>query len=378
MNLTRNYQPDKSNIPPEQVLKFVRSDNKYQSIWQYLRRYKNITYIKTRLQAEYPSLTERRLNIKSNHISSCVRQAEAFFDSSLQSDMAIKPLILYYGMLNLAKALIMFGDNEYTLSSPDFAQHGLNIRAKPKTVSPYDILVRKNYINLIDEYCYIQKGESIFKLFHACWSTVDLSADMRFNLKELISMHPDGWKAITSHYSLVPKLLLADGGFRTTTKKEHSLLIDPITQFSLYGKPASTDAWDFLESILLRLKTDYQRSTNTAFSFISKAMPSSIDSFYQIYSSTTGESYLIGDIQAGRRAIALTPLDVEFLIMFILGSLSRYMPQKWLKAVNYDSGVEMFILEGLINTMTISFPKNILEEFEGKTYTFSGNISTWG
>jgi len=45
--------------------------------------------------------------------------------------------------------------------------------------------------------------------------------------------------------------------------------------------------------------------------------------------------------------------------------------------VRYEGGSEMFMLEGVLNTCVVSFPKMILEELDGKDYTFPSDVSYW-
>lgn len=378
MNLIRNYKPDKSVLPAKQLLNFVRTNNKYDSIWQYLKRYENIEFVKTRLKQECPNLSARYINTKSRHIADTIRQGEAYFHTALTTDLSIKPLIVYYGMLNLAKALIMFGDNKYTLNATELeksgiAQHGLTITNKSKS----DFAIRNDQTDLLNEFCYIQKRKSIIKLLHSCWSTNELNASMRFSLKDLALSHPYSWKLVNNVTQDIPNYFIADGGFRRTTKSEQAITLSPVTQFSIYKKPQSQDAWDYFDLLLPKLKTLYDRNANSAFTYATKNTPSTIDDMYAVYNSVTGESYLIGEVLVGSSKLTITPIEVEYISMYILGSLTRYAPQKWLKNVRYEGGVEMSLLEGLINSTILSFPKMILEELDGEKYTIAGDVSYW-
>ncbi len=378
MNLIRNYKPDKSVTPPKQLLNFIRTNNKHNSIWQYLKRYQNTEFVKIRLKQEYPTLSTRYVNTKSRQISDTIKQSEAYFQTAVSTDLAIKPLIVYYGMLNLVKALIMFGDNDYTLNADELeksgiAMHGLTVT--PNDTNDYSI--RKDQTNLIDEFCYIQKRKSIFKLLHSCWSTVELNKTMRFSLRNLALSHPYSWKLVNNATHDTPNYFIANGGFRQTEKLEQAITLSPVTQFSIYKKPQSVDAWDYFENLLPMLKTLYDRNTSNAFSYVSKKTPTTIDEMYEIHSSVTGESYLIGGVDVVSDVLTLTPLEIEYISMFILGSLTRYAPHKWLKNVRYEGGIEMSLFEGLINSTIISFPKMILEELDGEKYTFAGDASYW-
>lgn len=380
MNVIRNYKPDKSVVPPQQLLNFIRTNDKKHAIWQYLKRYQNAEFVKSRLHQEYPSLSKRLINTKSKHISDAMKQGEEYFNSATKTNLAIKPLIIYYGMLNLVKALILFGNNRYTLNThvlekSGIEQHGLSI--KGKRANRQDNILRNNESNLLEEFCYITKGQSIFKLLHSCWSTKDLQSNMRFDLRNLALSHPNSWKAVCNSSGDIPHYFLSTGGFRTTSKREHVLSLSSITQFSIYKKPEKVDPWDYFEKLLPRLKKLYSRDQNNAFSYISNGMPITIDDMYAVHKSITGETYLMSDFNVGIDSIPLHPIEVEYISMFILGSLTRYLPHKWLKNVRYEGGVEMSVVEGLIDSTILSFPKMILEELEGEEYTLAGDVSYW-
>src|SRR5438270_8742338 len=113
--MIRTFTPDREATPAKQHLGFVRSENKNRSIWQYLKRYENPEFVAKKLKKDYPGIASSLRKQKAQHIVDCIRQAESYFNTANMSELSIKPLILYYGMLNLAKALMLFGDNSLTL-----------------------------------------------------------------------------------------------------------------------------------------------------------------------------------------------------------------------------------------------------------------------
>jgi hypothetical protein len=380
MDLIRNYKPDKEISHPKQFLNFSRSVDKYGTIWQYLKRYQNIDYVKKRLKTDFPAMSTRLINGKSRDISDLIKQGESYFEASKKSDLSIKPLILYYGMLNLTKALIIFADNKYTLKSKGFGKeslesHGLNIRVK--STNPSDLTIRNNNSDLISEFCYVQNSASIFKLLHACWSKNDLNKNMRFTVGDMLSMHPSSWKTYTSYCGQSPKLFLIDGGgFRTSTKYEHVIIFHSTTQFPLYNQLPGETAPQLLARLIPRLKKYYSENPAHSFEYISKAAPRSLDEMVPNYRSIAGERYTLSDASTGSGGnIALSPIEVEFILLFIMGSLTRYIPQKWLGGIRYETSDQMYMLEAILNSVIISYPKMILEEFEGEEYTFTGDVS---
>lgn len=366
------------------MLSFVRSENKVRSIWQYLKRYQDPAFVEKRIKNVYPGLDEELRQKKSQHIADCIRQAEEYFKTATASDLSIKPLILYYGMLDLVKAMMLFGDNNLTLEdsvlkSEGLNSHGLTHSAKKGT---NDQIIRDDTDNLLNEFCYTVPANShnnVFGLLHECWSKTKIPKDTRIELGDLLSAHNGTWRSFAEHTGKAPKYFKAQDGFRTTKNGyEHYLIFDVTFQFQTYGHPIGKAESNnsFLQEQLPRLAKYYTNEHITSpYGYVSKKIPESLEEYQAVYKVSTGESYTMADIIPGK---PLHPLEIEFLVMFILGSLTRYAPQKWLKNVKYGGAGEMFVVEGAINSAAISFPKMILEELDNRQYTFTGDSSYWG
>jgi len=365
------------------MLSFVRSENKVRSIWQYLKRYEDPVFVEKRIQADYPSVGETLRTKKAQHIADCIRQAEAYFKTASTSDLSVKPLILYYGMLDLVKALMLFGDNPLTLGDDTLKLEGLNSHGLTHaTRDASDIAIRDDVNNLLEEFCYTasrNNSSTVFSLLHECWSATKPSSGVRVVLGDLLSAHPSTWRSYAEHTSEVPKFFNVRDSFRLTAKGyEHFFTFDSAFRFDTYGFQIgkSEDNNRFLQEQLPRLATLYDNQTGLSpYEYASKSIPTSLEEYQPVYKASTGESYTMADAIPD---VPVHPIELEFLTMFILGSLTRYAPQKWLKNVQYEGGGEMFVVEGVINSASVSFPKMILEELDNREYIFTGDSSYWG
>lgn len=384
--MIRHYLPDKDDDSNQAAsyFRFIRSTNKTGSVWQYLKRYENATFVRKRLLQDYPSIGIELRNKKADHIADCIRQAEEYFRTASKSDLSIKPLILYYGMLDLVKALMMLGDNPLTLDdaalkSEGMNSHGLTHGTDPSR--PSDAQIRDNPKKLLEEFCYTYRrsDSTIFTLLHSCWSDVQIDPGTRFSLGDLASSHPGSWSSFAQYTKRPPKYYKVSAGtFIDAPHHQHYFSFDGNFLFGAYGKTMqrSEEGLDFLESRMPRLTNAYSRETGqTVYGFRSKETPKSLDDFQPHYTFITGEKYTLEDIHPGH---PLQPIEIEYLAMFILGSLARYAPQKWLKNVQYTGSNAMFIIEGIINSAPLSFPKMILEELDNGRYTFTGDLAYLG
>lgn len=380
--MIRPFISDMSVNYSKSQLYYISSVNKESAIWQYLKRYQNIDFVKERLSEEFPGIKDRKLKkIKSQHIADCMRQSEEYFSSAKTADLSVRPLILYYGMLDLVKALIMFSDNTFTLEtallkSEGMADHGLTHGAREGT---HDERIRDNLKDILGEFCYTKGPKSVFGLLHSCWSSTPLKGNLRFEVGDLASMHPSSWLSYAEHTSNSPKLYPAQASFREPAEgPEHFLQFNSTFNFMTYidHVPSADEGNNYLESVMPRLASLYSRdSVYSPYGFRSKALPLSLEEYQPIYQDSTGRSFTMADPNAG---IPIHLIEVEYIMLFILGSLTRYAPQKWLANVSYVAGDAMFVIEGFINDTFISFPELVLEELDRHNYIFSGDASRWG
>jgi hypothetical protein len=381
--MIRQFTAERAAPPAKRQLSFIRSENKNRSVWQYLKRYQSVDFVRMRLQVDYPNMSSSLREKKARHIADCIRQGGAYFASASASDPSIKPLILYYGMLSLAKALMLLGDNNLTLDDDVLKQEGLNTHGLSHgTKNPTDKAIRDDDIKILEEFCYTSSRNNtstVFSLLHECWSNAKPSSGLRFEVGDLASMHPSSWRSYADYTGRAPKYFSASSTFRTTARgHEQFLSFKGTFDFQAYQNaiPAGAHGNTFFEGKMPRLAILYDRDTHySPYGYVSKQIPTSLEEYQAVYRTSTGESYTMQDANVG---IPLHPIEVEFVMLFILGSLTRYAPQKWLRNVMFESGDSMFVIEGFINSVVLSFPKMVLEELDNRDYTFTGDLAYWG
>jgi hypothetical protein len=379
--MIREFKPDHSADPANGPLYFVRSEDKYRSLWQYIKRYQNSSFNNKLLKKRFPAMDNSLRKVKAQHTADALKQAEAYFNTARTSELAIKPLILYYGALNMVKALMMFTDNDLTLENTVQRVKGLNTHGLTNGASsPTDEAIRNDTTNLLEEFGLVTAvDKTVFSLLHGCWSNTPLPRGSRLELGDLASMHPNSWRSFKAHTGKPPKYFKIDGAsFRTTARgEEHIVVFGGSFNSMLYqaSMPVGQDnIFAFFENRLPQLGSLYSRETQPQSSFYTNGVPRNIDEYLPGYREPTGVQFVMGNPDVGQ---ALHLIEVEFAMLFILGNLTRYAPQKWLDNVNYSNKGEMFVVEGFINSVAFSFPKLIFEELEEKNYTFTGDVAYW-
>lgn len=116
------------------------------------------------------TLNNKIINKLSKEIAFCIKQGIHFFNSAETASITISPLLLYYGILSLSKALIIANSNG-TIFLNDIKYHGLSTR--PLTDKQKKFKEIKNNWKLLNEYANVNDGV-FFKLYKLMSKTTKL------------------------------------------------------------------------------------------------------------------------------------------------------------------------------------------------------------
>lgn len=145
-----------------------------------------------------------------------------------------------------------------------------------------------------------------------------------------------------------------------------SITFDLGPLFIMHGYHSRDDIRLFLKQLFPALKTAYIDSDHNELIYFGRGPYCSIDDGIVIVRTTYRERYAL----ISPFAFSVNDLDVQFLLMFILGNLVRYVPHKWTNVASFVNTDEFFLLEGFIESSSLIFPNLILNELEGRDYEF--------
>jgi YaaC-like Protein len=364
-----------NRTPPIAGLHAIRTADKYRKIWEYLGRFRSVQYCTGYLNTLIPAASANFALIgrKSAQIASAVTQAEEYFNSARNASWEIKPLLAYYGMVGLAKCLIVAGDNPYTLESTnprssEQASHGLSWR--PRT--PHDSTDRDGP-GLLSEFCYVSSRPTVpglYTLMRRCYALNDVPSRSRFTVKELVSLVPDLQKEFYIHFQEPPGTWQCRSQFGKNTAADSYHVIE-FNDYDAHlfgvGGLAAPIIQQFPELAAL-----YHHEGGRSYS--SLALCQSADDHIYVGNSVSGGQFAYMRLNG----FVLTNADVDFLLLFILSNLVRYRQDKWSDLVNRNENDEIFLVDSAVELAMISFPLFILNEIEGREYRFLGEFSTWG
>lgn len=375
MPLIRSYTVNRN--APLAGLHVIRSLDPYGKVWEYLRRFRSVQHCDRYLRHLIPvgSAHAPLVPTKARQIASIVEQAEQYFDSARNSAWEIRPLLTYYGMVGLAKCLILAGDNRYTLEStnPSSAEqevHGLSWRAHDAA----DRAIRDGS-GLLDEFCYVTSSTNrpgLYTLFRSCYAVNNVPHGTRFTVKELLSLIPDLQREFYMHFNTQPRTWQCDSRFgRDTVTDGYHLLQFHGYDAVLLGTPgvAALPLQYFPE-----LANLYVQQGQGPYQFTSVLECHSADD--HIYAARAVSGIDFAYMRLGGHV--LTAADVDCLLMFTLSNLVRYRQDKWSELVNRTYNDDIFLVDAAVELATLTFPRFVLNELEGKDYFFAGQASLWG
>src|SRR5258706_1883099 len=125
-----NLRDVTSENPVRQVWKFLRYFQDDQSVSETIRRIHNVP------QGEHVGNVEKQ----AREVGYCIRQAEEYFQASLEVGLPTRPLLLYYGAASLSSALILLKkDGTYSFGARrqekyedrKHNHHGLDVSGAP-------------------------------------------------------------------------------------------------------------------------------------------------------------------------------------------------------------------------------------------------------
>jgi len=86
--------------------------------------------------------------------------------------------------------------------------------------------------------------------------------------------------------------------------------------------------------------------------------------------AVSGEKYLVMPLERHNQKLFLPEMSVHFLIMYILGMISRYRPKEWGETIEGEKSGEIYIIQKFLETVTRKFPNLILNKLWNRDFVF--------
>jgi hypothetical protein len=354
------------------MARVITTETPQQDVRRFLWHWASHAFVEDRLREQQPSLSTERRRTKARQVSRLVHQGLEFLENADGSRINTKPLTLFYGAENLAKASCICRD--LNLGADDIRFHGLSGEREVRRNSMKNLSCRvrepsndvwSNFFRLFNSDRYqLQVSEGIDSSIHdhvVHHPSAPLVPPAEIKLGHLLLHLPELVDDIRLA-SWGPSYMVRADGFRFTTKQgtppKHS------GSFKLrHDHDPATKAMIERRSHLLR-HFEKKRERLDVFVYEAEPTPSSI-SYPTIRPDMVGDPYM--DLGGGRREFG-EPV-IYLAALFILSDVVRYQAEHWLRLLE-DHPAEGILVERFLDIAARKFPNLILNELHQQIIKF--------
>jgi hypothetical protein len=355
------------------VIHRIRTDEPYRKMWDMYSLFENEESAKSILEKRYQNLGREDPVRDAYHATPKmiynIKQARAFYRSAGQCDIFTKPLLLYYGMVSLAKALITAQDPYYPTRT-SVLKHGLTTRK----------LKRDDYRFIWDD-AKVQK-DGLFQTLHNSLLGIPLKNQEKFIMRDLLAAIPDLKPMYERLYgpSCTARLRIEEP---VNSPIPHTITQNPepaphFTRCNLWisdrtllqgaqkTKEEAIHIWtnSVDNERFLDLDSHDPPGKLQVLRYFRKQNPNEHPC---IYYDLTGDPYLFLPRLVHHQ---IPELGMHFIIMFVLGMLCRYETERWGELILTFSSQDLVIINEFLSVSMRKFPNLVLNSLLQEVFYF--------
>jgi hypothetical protein len=347
---------------------FTYTETPLKDIWEHIRFLSIENNCKRLLNGEIKSKRtlvysdEDVLTQKSKEISMCLKQADEYFTASETTSINTSPLLLFYGMLSLAKALIVANKEELYLDKIKY--HGLETRPRYDFLKTYN----ENPENWSIENEYALTNDGVFNHLIMILDNYALPNSSVIMFKDIIKCIPELWGIYEKYYNESSNI-----------RSLHSIEEKMEPNYSLRLNISGKDPQKILD-VIPELQNDFDIGKelyhNQAVVFTSK----NIDEFPKyigIYRPQFGGNYIIKGVRYfngndfKNEFVSLESLD--YIAMYILSVCVRYKQVLWRQIISGEKSGSISLINLYLKSIKRRFPNIILNNFFNEKFIYGSS-----
>ncbi|HEU4963570.1 MAG TPA: YaaC family protein [Bacilli bacterium] len=333
----------------------IPSEQPYRKLWDTYVYFENEQTTSEFLRERYQELGVEKLTPSVYQATPkfiyAIKQAREYYRAAEHCDILTKPLLLYYGMMALGKALITTCDPEYP-STTSVLKHGLSTRK----------LKREQY-SFIEDEVRVQK-DGLFNVLHRTLQGPEIENGTRYRMKELLAVIPELIHPYRRLYGEPAVCTLEEvaGSETAGETAEEALLRRAWHLPRAFVAGVEKTKEEFLELL------NRHGGERARFSFPEEMdeegvlrvhLEGEVDHrFPLMLHDFSGQPYLRMPHQGD---LVLPEVSVHFMIMFVLGMLCRYETERWGEMILTFSSHDTFLINEFLNVSMRKFPNLILD-----------------
>lgn len=313
-------------------------ENPVKEIWSRLSYFEGLHNSQQFLKRKF-SLPDEDLTDVAKSLAYTMRTAREYYEAASRVTILTQPLLIFYGMTALSKIVFM---SKHGKKSPSKG-HGLRkLEGWTGTFAELSAEVMK---------------DGTFPQFHGCYSREGLDK-LTFSVKDLLSLVPEVKVEFEIVYSEKSRALRIQG------RHDRVLVVD--SELDQYGDLSELIfAIPGMHDVYLQHS---QRLENKLVLFYSGINLGARDPSIRAIS---GDEYLVLPLNKSTK-VCIPEMSVHFILMYLLGMLSRYQPKEWGEIIGGEETGEVYIVQKFLDTTIRKFPNLTLNELRNREFIFVG------
>jgi hypothetical protein len=338
----------------------IRTEQPIQKIWtlfHYLMnepQAKEILFQHYREAAALDEKTASRFAYDNTHnFIYLLKQGEAYFDAAEASKLMVKPVLVYYGVVSLMKALLVLHDPLYPRTT-SVLQHGVTSRKK-----------KKMHYSLLQDEVKVQK-DGLLPHFasHVCAKTVTIGE--KFRVEELFRLLPelqDCYQRATGERSLLPINLTQRAPRVWELRFDQDVVAairgtETLASFYTRFQPLLQEKTDPLEMVEIQPEQGWMTvAVSNTFDLLRHP---------RVFRDYRGQLYLLLD-QPARLS---DPFLVYHPLAYLFGMLCRYDTELWGELIFSFQSHDIYFIEEFIQLCLRAFPNLVLNHLYRQQFIF--------
>jgi hypothetical protein len=317
----------------------------HERLWTRFLYYENDLGAKGCLEKAYKAfLPEEKLMPfvyqNTSKLGSFIKQSRAYFTAAHDSDVMVKPLLLYYGCNSLLKALIILKDPGYPKTT-EVLQHGLTTRKR-----------KKNQYLFYDDELKIQK-HGLLPLFSSIWYKQPLTIHQKYRIIDLLGCLPtlqESYYLTHQKRTLIPLML---------TKQKKDGFILSFCQKELNARQLDwNDLFRLIRYALIQ-RAHVEKLDKGLCCVVYPVDESSFNLLSIPQFTYELDNHLFFNYTSEN--VINHPLLVYLMILYILSMLCRYETDLWSDMLHTSDTGERFMIESFLSEAIYQFPAFVLK-----------------
>jgi hypothetical protein len=344
----------------------VNCENPIREIWHILSDDENEYKVRKNLRSYYEEIhatyTDEDIERNASYFSYCIKQGKEYFTTAPQVSLLTRPLIIFYGMVSLAKAIVVLNNPKYVLQLKDrhsrSRQHGLGYLDNESAHS----FIENDEVILFEDGIF----PTIFQVFYR-----DVPFHRKYTLKEIYGWIPElyhpyimmrndiDFKPIFVRSGLVRRNngLSAEVKVSKMGRYTRENLFDVLCHFKNAFTIVAEDGKKIvLDGLFRRDEGNYQEVKGEIERFLSRYIR--FDIYNQEYLLPQSDRY------------PLNCLIALYMILYLYSRACRYQPQKWGKILLGLETEEKWFIEKTLDLALRKFPNEVINYFSEKQVLF--------